>query len=53
MTEWLYTGPLEPVRDLAAEVDGYPEILAGRVARVELGAGGRYARITVRGKDGV
>lgn len=53
MIDWLYTGPLSPIRDLASEVDGYPEILAGRVVRVELGDGGRYARIELRGKDGV
>ena len=50
MIEWLHAGPLEPVRDIAAEVDGYPEILAGRVVAVELGAGGRYARIALRGR---
>jgi hypothetical protein len=49
--EWLYIGPISPVPDLEAEVDGYPAALAGRVVSVELGEGGGYARITRRGRS--
>lgn len=49
--DWLYTGPLVrlPADLLEAETQDYPATLRERVARVELGDGGRYARITLQG----
>lgn len=48
---WLWSGRLERMtaKEQAAETQDYPATLRERVARVELGDGGRYARITLQG----
>ena len=50
---WLWSGRLERMtaEGQAAETQDYPDTLRERVARVELGDGGRYARITIGGRN--